>query len=183
MAQPRPWRDECFCRSLCSDSAAAMATFRVPGVGGLSATAGIGEQPRRRLSIAWLRLSGGSSPGGPGKVAALVLAIQELVANGGGRPSRRRRRSAASPGRTGSGGCVGRHGWWRCDPAVSAASNGLPRLPQVARRSSPRRAAGSATEGHSGVIAQDGVRRLSSRDCASSAGLTGRRHLPMQRPA
>jgi hypothetical protein len=53
-------------------------------------------------------LSGGSSPGRPGEAAALVLAIQEFVASGGGRPSLRRGRSAASPGRTGSRGGAGR---------------------------------------------------------------------------
>ena len=38
------------------------------------------------------------SPGGAGKAAALVIAIQEFVANGGGRPpAGRRLRSAASP--------------------------------------------------------------------------------------
>src|SRR5689334_10205983 len=49
---------------------------------------------------AWLRLSRRQLSGRCRRAAALVLAIQELVANGGGRPSRRRRRSAASPGRT-----------------------------------------------------------------------------------
>jgi hypothetical protein len=39
-----------------------------------------------------------NSPGGAGAAAAFVLATQEFVANGGGRPSDRRRRSAGSPG-------------------------------------------------------------------------------------
>jgi hypothetical protein len=59
---------------------------------------------------AWPVLSESGSPGGAGEAAALVLATQEFVANCGGRPSDRRRRSAASPGRTGSRGRVGRHG-------------------------------------------------------------------------
>ena len=50
-----------------------------------------------------------AGPGGAAEAAALVLATQEFVANGGGRPSRRRW-SAASPGRTGSLGRVGQRG-------------------------------------------------------------------------
>src|SRR2546423_3006550 len=50
-----------------------------------------------------------------------MLATREFVANGGGRPLGRRRQSAASPGRTGSRGRVGRRGWWRSEPAASAA--------------------------------------------------------------
>jgi hypothetical protein len=38
-----------------------MATSRISGLGGLSATAAWGEQPRLRQAIAWLRLSAGSS--------------------------------------------------------------------------------------------------------------------------
>ena len=68
-------------------------------------------KPARRLG-AWLGLSEGSCPGDAGETAALVLAVQEFVANGGGRPSRRRRRSAASRERTSSRGCAGRCGWW-----------------------------------------------------------------------
>ena len=49
---------------------------------------------------------------------------QEFMANGGGRPSRRRLRSAASPGRTGSRGRVGGRGWWRSEGAVCAACSG-----------------------------------------------------------
>lgn len=52
-------------------------------------------------AIARLRLSEVSSPGGAGEAAALVLATQEFVANGGGRPSGRRRWSAHRP----SGSC------------------------------------------------------------------------------
>jgi hypothetical protein len=59
---------------------------------------------------AWPVLSEGSCPGDAGETAALVLATQEFVANGGGRPSRRRRRSAVSPGRTSSRGCAGQRG-------------------------------------------------------------------------
>src|SRR5664279_1190727 len=57
-------------------------------------------------------------PDGAGAAAALVLATQEFVANGRGRPSDRRRRSAAWPGRTGSRGRVGRRGCWRSKRAV-----------------------------------------------------------------
>jgi hypothetical protein len=99
--------------------AIAMATFRIRGFAGLSATAGLEEQPRRGQAIARLELSGGSSPSGAREAAALVLATREFVANGGGRPSRRRRRSVASPGRTGSRGRVGRRGWWRSVAVVS----------------------------------------------------------------
>ena len=49
-----------------------------------------------------------SSPGDAGETAALVVAIQELVANGGGGQKVRRRQSAGSPGRAGSRGRVGR---------------------------------------------------------------------------
>jgi hypothetical protein len=38
-----------------------MATFRIRSFGGLSATAGLGEQPCRRQGIAWLSLSASSS--------------------------------------------------------------------------------------------------------------------------
>src|ERR1019366_6056747 len=57
--------------------------------------------------------------------AALVLATQEFVANGGGRPSDRRRRSAASPGRTGSRGRGSRRGCWRSKPAAREDKSGL----------------------------------------------------------
>ncbi len=63
----------------------APATFRIRRLGGLGATPGLGEQPRRRQATAWLRLSEVSSPGGAVEAAALVLAIQEFVASGGGR--------------------------------------------------------------------------------------------------
>jgi len=82
---------------------------------------------RRHLSLrahAWLLLSGRSSPGGAGEAAALVLAAQEFVANGGGRSSLRRRRSAASPGRRGSRGHVGRRGCWRSRGAALDSSIG-----------------------------------------------------------
>ena len=49
----------------------------------------------------------------------------------------RRRHSAASPRPTGSRRRVGRRGWWRSKPAVSAAPNGSPRLPRAAQRRSP----------------------------------------------
>ena len=68
------------------------------------------ERSRHAPSISWLELSELSSPGGAGEAAAPVLAIQAFVANGGRRPPARHRRSAASPGRTGSGGRVGRRG-------------------------------------------------------------------------
>ena len=48
------------------------------------------------------------------------------MANGGGRPSDRRHRTAASPGRRGSCGRVGRRGWWR---SVAAASGPVRRTP------------------------------------------------------
>jgi hypothetical protein len=69
-------------------------------------------------ALARLVLSEVSSPDGAGAAAALVLATQEFVANGRGRPSDRRRRSAAWPGRTGSRGRVGRRGCWRSKRAV-----------------------------------------------------------------
>jgi hypothetical protein len=62
---------------------------------------------------AWPVLSEGSSPGYAGAAAALVLATQAFVANGGRRPSGRRPQSAASPGRTGSRGSDGRRDCWR----------------------------------------------------------------------
>ena len=52
------------------------------------------------------------------EAAALVLATQGFVADGGGRRSDRRRRSAASPGRTGSLGRLGRRGCWRSGAQV-----------------------------------------------------------------
>jgi hypothetical protein len=64
--------------------------------------------------------------GGGGEAAALVLATQEFVANGGRRPSCRRRRSAASPGRTGSRGRVGRRGCWRSAPGVIVVTGAAP---------------------------------------------------------
>ena len=60
-------------------------------------------------SLTWLLVSEVSSPGGAAEAAGLVLATQEFVANGGGRPSRRRW-SGASPGRTSSLGRVGQRG-------------------------------------------------------------------------
>jgi hypothetical protein len=74
-----------------------------------------------------LVLSEVSSPGGAGEAAALVLATQEFVANGGGRSSLRRRRSAEAPGQTGSRGRDGRRGWSRSiaelgEPSVHAFS-------------------------------------------------------------
>ncbi len=98
----------------------APATFRIRRLGGLGATPGLGEQPRRRQATAWLRLSEVSSPGGAVEAAALVLAIQEFVASGGGRASGRRRQSAASPGRRVSSGRVGGRGRWRSEGAASA---------------------------------------------------------------
>jgi len=79
-SEPLSWRATAFVTNGCRDRAIASTTSRIRGFGGLSATAGLEEQPRRRQAIAWLRLSGGSSPGGPGEAAALVLAIQEFVA-------------------------------------------------------------------------------------------------------
>jgi hypothetical protein len=73
-----------------------------------------------------LLLSEGSCPGDAGEAAALVLPIQEFVANGGGRPSRRRRGSAASPGRTGSRGRVGRRGWWRSNSTAMRSAWSTP---------------------------------------------------------
>jgi hypothetical protein len=68
----------------------------------------------------WPRYAWSGSPGGAGEAAALVFAIEESVANGGRRRSRRHRRNAASPGRAGSLGRVGQRGCWRSDPAVRA---------------------------------------------------------------
>jgi hypothetical protein len=67
-------------------------------------------------------LSEVSSPGGAAEAAALVLATQEFVTNGGGRASRRRW-SAASPGRTGSLGRVGQRGLVAFQLANLAASS------------------------------------------------------------
>ena len=67
------------------------------------------------------RLSAGSSSCGAREAAPHVLATQEFVANGGGRPSGRHRQSAASPGRTGCRGRVGQRGWW-CSEAAASAS-------------------------------------------------------------
>ena len=72
------------------------------------------------LATAWLLLSEVSSPGGAVEAAALVLAVQEFVASGGGWPSGRRRESAASPGRRVSSGRVGGRGCWRSGGAASA---------------------------------------------------------------
>jgi hypothetical protein len=64
-----------------------------------------------------------------GEAAALVLAIQESVANGGGRPSGRRRRSAASQARTGSRGRVCRRGWWPSNAGEIIELRGSAALP------------------------------------------------------
>jgi hypothetical protein len=66
------------------------------------------SRPLGCVTLLDLSESGSATPAGA--AAALVLAIQEFVANGGGRPSRRRRRSAASRGRMSSRGCAGRRG-------------------------------------------------------------------------
>jgi hypothetical protein len=55
-------------------------------------------------------LSEVSTPCGAGEAAVLVLATQEFVANGGGRPSGRRRWSARRGGRAAVAVSVGR-GW------------------------------------------------------------------------
>ena len=64
---------------------------------------------RRRCAAtrvpAWLLMSEVSSPGGAGEAAALVLATQEFVANGGGRPSDRRRRVLHCRGARVAGPC------------------------------------------------------------------------------
>jgi hypothetical protein len=78
-----------------------------------------------RPTASWLVVSKGSCPGDAGEAAAVVLATQEFVANGVGRRSDRRHRSAASPGRTGSRGRVGRRRSWRSiaelpEPSVTA---------------------------------------------------------------
>ena len=91
--------------------------------------------PRGHLIPVRLLHASCSSPGGVGEAAALVLATQEFVASGGGRPSDRRRRSAASPGRTGSHGRGSRRGWWR---SVAAASRPARRAPAFRRCGSLR---------------------------------------------
>ena len=68
-------------------------------------------------------LSECSTPDGAGEAAARVLATRESVANGGGWPRGRRRHGAASPGRTGSRGRVGRLGWWRSEARAGAGLN------------------------------------------------------------
>ena len=82
------------------------------------------------------------SPGGAGKAAALVIAIQEFVANGGGRPpAGRRLRSVHTPDR--------RCGWWRSAAGVSSTTRrtsairpgaALSRWPRGCRCSSVREA-------------------------------------------
>jgi hypothetical protein len=81
-------------------------------------------------------VSGGSSPSHAGKTAALVLATQEFVANGEGRPPGRRRRSAAPPGRTSRGG---RRGCSRSLAEVSASRSAPARLLPLAQRSRLKR--------------------------------------------
>jgi hypothetical protein len=97
------------------------------------------ERPRRAS-----RWRGSSCPEAavravPARLLLLCL-LQEFVANGGGRPSGRRRRSAASPGRTGSRGCAGRRGWWRSKPLCRSATHTLLLrancLPRPCKRSS-----------------------------------------------
>ena len=83
-----------------------------------------GSQTTRRTPInpvagrAERRLS--ASP----EVAALLLATQEFVANGLGRPSDRRRWTAVSQGRRGRCGRVGQRGCWRSRGAASEARSG-----------------------------------------------------------
>jgi hypothetical protein len=72
-----------------------------------------------RHGPAWPVLSEGRCPGDAADTAALVLASQEFVANGGRRPSGRGRHTAASPGRTNSCGHICRRGWLRPRGAVS----------------------------------------------------------------
>lgn len=65
----------------------------------------------------------------PGAVQLLLLCLLfrgSYVTMGGCR------QAPASPGQPASRGWVGRGDWWRSRPAVSAAPNGSPRLPQVA---------------------------------------------------
>ena len=78
---------------------------------------------KRAVKSRLLVLSDTGSETAGGDAAALVLATQDFVANGGGRPSRRRRRSVASQGRTGSRGRVGWRGWWRREPVVNLADD------------------------------------------------------------
>ena len=77
----------------------------------------------------WLVLSGSSCPGRASEAAALVLAVQEFVANGEERPSGRRPPGAASPRRTSSRDCAGRRGCWAFDHrtrrAVGHAASGF----------------------------------------------------------
>jgi hypothetical protein len=63
-----------------------------------------------------------------GEAAALVLATQEFVANGGGRPPGRRRQSAASPGRTRSRGAPRSCFYSRSDAAARPAFEPTPAL-------------------------------------------------------
>ena len=72
-------------RGVAFEPATASATFRARGVSG-SALSPVAESSYLRRAVAWLRLSEGSSPGDVSEAAALVLAVQEFVANGGGRP-------------------------------------------------------------------------------------------------
>jgi hypothetical protein len=90
---------------------------------------------------------------GHGGAAALVLATQEFVANGGRRPSCRRRRSAGSPGRTGSLGRVGQRGCWRSAAGASARLDGAAET-SASRLLGSRRRAG----------------RFAPRECTSVSG-------------
>ncbi len=109
-------------RALCT--ARRTSTARCASLASCGADAACGVEPcswvrgvSRGSAPARLLVSERSCPGGAAEAAALVLATQDFVANGGWRPSCRRRRSAASPGRTGSRGRVGRRGWLRSEAA------------------------------------------------------------------
>jgi hypothetical protein len=54
----------------------------------------------------------------PARLLLLCLLLRSSWLTVEGDRQGRRRQSAASPGRTGSRGRVGRRGWWRSDPAV-----------------------------------------------------------------
>ena len=78
--------DDPFDPSTCRTSASASATFRIPGVGGLSVAAGRGEQPRVRHTTAWLRRSatGIATAGARLPLSCLQRSLTGLALGGSG---------------------------------------------------------------------------------------------------
>jgi hypothetical protein len=105
---PRPARSLLFRGLLASRH--SFGDVSHPPFGGLSVAASCGKQPRGRQVVAWLRLSGGSSPGGPARLLLLCLLLRSSWLTVEGDRHVGARRSAASPGRSGRRGRVGRRG-------------------------------------------------------------------------